>query len=149
MIWGLIVVLVAGLLILTVISRGSSPAKQRSGKGSHSSQRVGSLDREFVARKWAAIESMKAAGNGSSLRDAVSEADKLLDYALKQTGARGETMGERLKNSGSRFSDLDAIWQAHKLRNALAHEADFDLVASQAREAVQDFERGLHDLGAL
>jgi hypothetical protein len=90
-----------------------------------------------------------AQGNGSQLRDAVSEADKLLDYALKHSGVRGETMGERLKNSRSRFSSIDTIWTAHKLRNALAHEADFDLVPNQAREAITDFKRGLQDLGAL
>ncbi len=83
------------------------------------------------------------------MRDAVSEADKLLDYALKNTGARGDTMGERLKHSTQRFSDSNAIWNAHKLRNALAHEADFDLVPSQAREAVESFRRGLQDVGAL
>lgn len=136
----LIVALVAGLLLLATVGK-QAPTTRRRGP-------VGSVDREFVARKWAAVQSM-AAANGGGLRDAVSEADKLLDYALKRSGVRGETMGERLKNSGSRFSDINAIWRAHKLRNALAHEADFDLVASQAREAVADFERGLRDLGAL
>jgi hypothetical protein len=148
MIWVLIVALAAGLLLLAVMG-GAKPGKtKRRSSSSSSSSHVGSVDRDFVARKWASIEAM-AAGTGSSLRDSVSEADKLLDYTLKHSGVRGETMGERLKNSGSRFSDLDAIWRAHKVRNALAHEADFDLVPSQAREAVQDFERGLRDLGAL
>ncbi|HUC87173.1 MAG TPA: hypothetical protein VMR75_02510 [Candidatus Saccharimonadales bacterium] len=145
MIWLLIIALAAGLLLLAIIGGSKSgTGKRRSGSSAH----AGAVDRDFVTRKWAAIETMTA-GTGSSLRDAVSEADKLLDYALRQSGVGGETMGERLKNSGRRFSDLDAIWRAHKVRNALAHEADFDLVPSQAREAVQDFERGLHDLGAL
>ena len=146
MIWILVIALVVGLMLLVAIG-GLKPAGSR--RGGRFGQLTGSLDRELVARKWAAIEAMAAAGSGGSLRDAVSEADKLLDYALKHSGARGETMGERLKNSGGRFSNLNAIWSAHKLRNALAHEADFDLVASQAREAVRALEQGLRDLGAL
>jgi hypothetical protein len=61
-------------------------------------------------------------------------------------------MGERLKSARPRFADrglYDALWRAHKLRNALAHEVGFDLVPSQAKEALRDFERGLKYLGAL
>jgi hypothetical protein len=145
MIWFLIVILAVGLLLLAVVMQGgkSTGKSKRRGGGN----RVGSVDREFVATKWAGIQA--AVGGGGSLRDAVSEADKLLDYVMKQQGVPGDTMGERLKRGGSRFSDLNAIWRAHKLRNALAHEAQFDLVPSQAKEAIADFERGLRDLGAL
>jgi hypothetical protein len=149
MIWGLIAILAVAMLLFAVVSQGGkskNSGRRRDSSSRH--QRVGHVDREFVSRKWLAIEGLSQ-GNGASLRDAVSEADKLLDYVLKGSGVRGETMGERLKNSGSRFSNINAIWQAHKLRNALAHEADFDLVPTQAREAIHDFERGLRDLGAL
>ncbi len=143
MIWYLVIILAAGLLILAVMMRPQSSTKRK-----HGSNRTGVMDREFVARKWADIELM-VAGRGGSLRDAVSEADKLLDYALKHSGVSGATMGERLKNSRGRFSNLDEIWNAHKLRNALAHEADFDLVATQAKQAVDQLKQGLKDLGAL
>ncbi len=139
----LIVVLAAALLLFAVVS-GAGAQKPR--RNRRSANRVGGVDREFVARRWAEIESK---AGGGALASAVSEADKLLDYALKQSGVRGETMGERLKNSGSRFSNMNAIWSAHKLRNTLAHEAEFDLVPSVAREAIASFRQGLQDLGAL
>jgi hypothetical protein len=145
MIWVLIAILAVGLLLLAVVMQGAkSSGKNSKGRGGN---RVGSVDREFVARKWAGIQG--AVQGGGSLRDAVSEADKLLDYVMRQQGVRGETMGERLRHGGSRFSDVNSIWTAHKLRNALAHEAEFDLVPSQAKEAIASFERGLKDLGAL
>lgn len=140
-IWLLLGVLAVALLAFAVISQ-SAPKKQT--QKTHR----GSVDRDFVSRKWANIRTMSQ-GTGSSLRDAVSEADKLLDYAMKGSGIKGATMGERLKNHRGRFSDINSVWSAHKLRNALAHEADFDLVPSQAREAVKNFERALKDLGAL
>ena len=140
----LIIILAVGLLILAVISHGAPKSKS---KKKVKYQRTRYLDREFVDRKWTTIQGMVS--GGGSLRDAVSEADKLLDYALKHNGVPGETMGERMKSARSRFSDNNGVWRAHKLRNALAHEADFDLVPAQAKEAIDDFERGLKDLGAL
>jgi hypothetical protein len=139
----LLLVLAAGVLMLAFVGR--APSRRRH-SGRRDNNRVGGIDREFVARRWAEIQSK---ASGGALASAVGDADKLLDYALKQSGVRGETMGERLKNSGSRFSNRNGIWSAHKLRNALAHEADFDLVPSMAHEAIANFERGLRDLGAI
>ncbi len=140
----LLIILVAGVLVLAVVTTHSGGK----GRGSKKGGRTGRVDREFVARKWSDIEAMSASGGGA-LRSAVSEADKLVDYVLKNSGVRGETMGERLKNSRGHFSDINAIWDAHKLRNAIAHEADFDVVPSHAREAIATFRQGLKDLGAL
>jgi hypothetical protein len=71
---------------------------------------------------------------------------------MRSSGLSGDTMGDRLKNARSRFADrsiYDGVWRAHKLRNALVHEVGFDLVSTQAKEALSDFERGLKTLGAL
>ncbi len=141
----LIITLSIGVLALAVLTHQSRP-KTKPHRVKYNQTMY--LDKEFVSRKWNVIQQLSR-GNGSNLRDAVSEADKLLDYALKHTGTKGDTMGERLKNSRGRFSDLNAIWRAHKLRNALAHESHFDLVPSQAREAISDLEQGLKDLKAL
>jgi hypothetical protein len=77
---------------------------------------------------------------------AVMDADKLLDYALGVHGFKG-TMGEKLKKCGRRFSDLDSIWSAHKLRNRLAHELG-GLERAEAKAALAGFKQGLNDLGA-
>lgn len=135
----LIIILAAGLLMMAFIADRSKPRARR---------HAGSIDKAFVAQKWQTILAMKLSG-GAGLKTAVSEADKLLDYCLKQSGVPGQTMGDRLKASGKRFSDLDGVWRAHKLRNSLAHDIQFDLVVTQANEAIDGFERGLRDLGAL
>ncbi len=76
---------------------------------------------------------------------AVLDADKLLDYALGQHGFIG-ALGEKLKKSGSKFSDLNSIWDAHKLRNKLAHELN-EVSAKEAKKALSYFKQGLNDLG--
>lgn len=55
------------------------------------------------------------------------ELDKLMDYYLKNSKVKGETMGERLKKSRKNFSkqDYDMIWKAHKLRNEIVHEVGY------------------------
>lgn len=154
----LLLILVAAFFLLAVVMGGFKPNRGRAHRGNNhhrsNNSAVPQLSRADIAARWATIEAMAGpAGGGNGLRGAIAEADKLLDHALRQSGIPGDTMGERLKAARSRFaqdrSTYDAVWRAHKLRNALAHEVGFDLVPSQAREAIQDFKRGLTVLGVL
>lgn len=72
------------------------------------------------------IEKGLQLNNHLSLKNSLIEADKLLDFTLKQKKVKGETLGERLKSAKSLFSkdDYNNIWTAHKLRNELVHEID-------------------------
>lgn len=82
---------------------------------------------------------------------AVSEADKLLDAGLKLVGVAGQTMGERLKSAEKRFPTVlyNRVWEAHKLRNRLAHEVGVVLGASETKEAVSAFREALTALGLI
>lgn len=82
------------------------------------------------------------------LRHAIMDADKLLDVGLKGRGYEG-SLGEKLKQSGALFSDLNGLWAAHKLRNRLAHEMEAKLSESEAKRALGQFERAFRDLGML
>ena len=140
-----------GLILMAVVSAGAG--KKSAGRGRSSGGRSSgpSLSREQMRDRWQQIIAVSKTG-GSGLKSAVLDADKLFDQAMKQAGVRGETMGERLKNARRHFDDRTAyenVWRAHKLRNTMAHEIGFDLVPSQVREALADFERGLRELGVL
>ncbi len=78
---------------------------------------------------------------------AVIEADKLVDDALVKSGFPGDTFGDRLSNiqPGTLLS-LDGIWWAHKVRNRLAHEVDYFLRYTEARQAIGYFEAALSEL---
>jgi hypothetical protein len=148
MIYFLILALAAALLLYALVA---SPKKNRRYKPKGHRASVGRLDKAEVKSKWDSIMAGSGTG-GSGLKNSIHEADKLFDYVLISQGTPGDTMGDRLKAARDRFSDraaYDGVWQAHKLRNALAHEIGFDLVASQAKEALGGFERGLKELGAL
>lgn len=77
----------------------------------------------------------------------VVEADNILDEALRLLGYRG-TLGEKLKQAGPRFKDLNAVWRAHKLRNKLVHELDAIPADREVLYAVETFRKALNDLGA-
>jgi hypothetical protein len=145
----LAVILLGGLILLAVISAGAG--KKNSGGRSRGGSGGPKLNKQQMRAAWDQIRATSQTG-ASGLKSALFDADKLFDQAMKQVGLPGETMGERLKAARGRFPNrntYDNIWRAHKLRNTMAHEIGFDLVPSQVREALSDFERGLRDLGAL
>ena len=95
------------------------------------------------------IENSLRKENPISYNMAVVNADKLLDKALMEMGIPGKTMGDRLKKSGAKFTELNKVWYAHKLRNQIAHEHGFELEYVQARHALGVYKQALKDLGAI
>lgn len=80
---------------------------------------------------------------------AIIEADVMMDQALKQRGYAGNSLGERLRSiSPSELPSLNDAWQAHKVRNFLAHAGhEYVLTQREAIETIKRYERVLDDLG--
>lgn len=104
---------------------------------------------EAYQAKFLAIENKLSKDNPATYMTTIIEADKLLDKAMIEAGVPGKTMGDRLKRSGSRFADINAVWRAHKLRNAIAHEPDLEVGYKQAGNALAIYKQALKDLGAI
>ena len=96
-----------------------------------------------------AIENKLKQENPASYVTTIIEGDKLLDKAMVEMGIPGKTMGDRLKKAGDKFSNLNAVWRAHKLRNAIAHETGFEVSFRQATNALVVYKQALKDLGAI
>jgi len=107
------------------------------------------FNRQAYQAKYLAIENRLNQNNAATYMTTVIDADKLLDKALMEMGAPGKTMGERLKKCGDKFSQLNSVWRAHKLRNALAHESDLEISYNQAYNALQVYKQALKDIGAI
>jgi len=108
------------------------------------------FDVRKIADEWGRVEELVKLGQPSQLRQAVIKADSLLDFALSRL-TTGATMGERLKNARAYFKNsvvYQGLWQAHKVRNALVHEADYEPTHTLIRDAIAKFKRGLEALGA-
>ena len=107
------------------------------------------FNKQSYQAKFLAIENKLRRESPDSFAMTIIEADKLLDKAMVEAGLYGKTMGERLKKSGDRFSDINAVWRAHKLRNAIAHEPGFEVNFKQASNVLVIIKQALTDLGAI
>jgi len=73
-----------------------------------------------------------------SIKEKIIELDTVLDECFKAKGYQTGTLGERMKIYKG-FLNEDGIWQAHKLRNTIAHEMGFSPSAKEADEAIYNF----------
>lgn len=103
---------------------------------------------QVIRAEWQNIEVLLQGKQPSQLRQALISADKTLDNALRDL-VSGDTMGDRLKNSKDMFDypTYDKIWKAHKMRNALVHEAGYEPQHFMITGAIEDLRKGLKVLG--
>jgi hypothetical protein len=103
-----------------------------------------------IIRAWKQILMRFNKGDDSNLKLAVIEADKLFDEVLKRSGFQGESMGDRMTRiTPAQISNIEALWQAHKLRNRIVHEPDYELNRAEAELAVNIYRQALEELGIL
>lgn len=90
-----------------------------------------------------------ASENPNDWKLAIIEADIILDDALKNAGYAGTSLGERLKSiSPNQLASLQDAWEAHKVRNRIAHEgSDFILTHRIAQETVTQYRRVFAEFG--
>ena len=90
-----------------------------------------------------------ASDSPSDWKLAIIEADIILDEVLKDAGYGGTSLGERLKSiSPEQLRSLDDAWQAHKVRNQIAHGgADFILTQRLAQDTIKQYRRVFHEMG--
>jgi hypothetical protein len=88
--------------------------------------------------KWKKVLAHLESQNESDWKLAVIECDIMLDDILDKLHLPGETMGEKMKAvEKSDFTTIDNAWEAHKIRNQVAHEGgDYVLNQHEARRVV-------------
>ncbi len=112
-------------------------------------QLISENERQKIHELWNNVELLMADEREASWVKAVFEADKILDYVLTLKNVSGANLGERLKNSKHLFSNVQVAWDAHKLRNHLAHEVDAKLARHEAERAIRFFKDSLRQLRVL
>ncbi len=80
---------------------------------------------------------------------AISEADKLLDKALKKRRFVGKSMGERLVSAQHSLSQNDGVWYAHNLCKKILANPAAKLRETDVKRALVAFRLALRDIGAL
>ena len=128
-------IIIVGSVLFALMAKGKKGGKR--------------IDVDHYRAKCLEIEHQLKSDEPSSYHLSVLNADKLVDQVLKCRGAKGNTMGERMKSSANLFSNTNEVWLAHKLRNRIAHEPDVKVTYDEAKNALRGFRKALKDLGAI
>jgi hypothetical protein len=108
-------------------------------------------DEQEIHRAWAAVKEQLLSENASDWKLAVMSADAVMGEALDDMKIEGATMADKLKALGEsrRLRSYEQLWDAHKVRNEIAHDPRRTLSQEEARRVVQYFEETLKELGAM
>jgi hypothetical protein len=98
---------------------------------------------EVKNKRWEGIALLASSPNESDWRRAILDADIMLSEMLRDKGYMGETIGDQLKMANPlQFTTVDIAWEAHRMRNALAHLGEaFPLSERDARATIDQYRR--------
>ncbi len=133
--WYLLIILLVGLALLWFVNKS---ARRR--------RLITEKDRALIVAKWQEVERLM---DQSRSKEAIFEADKLLDFVFRKINLRGETFADRLETAEKILTNYQDLWTAHKLRNKLAHELDFQPSFREAQRAIDTFDQAIRRLSNL
>lgn len=105
------------------------------------------LKTAYFKAQWTELQKLCASKDTWGL--AVTNADKLLDEALKKRKFKGKSMGERLVSAQRDLSDNDAVWFAHNLSKKILEDTISRLREADVKKSLVGIRQALRDLGAL
>ena len=88
--------------------------------------------------RWEKVVDYAESSSPHEWRLAILEGDVLLNELVTKIGYHGENLGEKLKGiEQSDFLTLNQAWEAHKIRNVIAHEgSDYILTQRETRRVI-------------
>ncbi len=107
--------------------------------------------KHMAAARWAHVEELMSGLQETDWRQAIIEADIMLDDALVARGYQGDSLGDRLKQvTVSVIPSLDGVWDAHRVRNRIAHEgSQFKLEERIAHRTIAQYRNAFSELGVI
>ncbi len=104
-----------------------------------------------VNTRWKHISSLVEGGSESQWREAITEADIMLDDVLTKRGYVGDGVADKLKSVDvTELASLQDAWEAHKVRNQIAHEGSaFQLSEVLAQRTLARYEKVFREWGAI
>ncbi len=108
---------------------------------------VAAHDTPKVQLRWNRILEQVSGDNPKAARLAILEADIMLNELLDVLGYKGETMADKMRNvDRANFNTIDLAWEAHKVRNRIAHDGDaHTMTEREIRRVIALYERVLRE----
>lgn len=91
-----------------------------------------------LSQRWKSVMEHVDSSNQNDWRQAIMEADIILEDILRKMGYQGMGVGEMLTRAEKAdFKTLNEAWEAHKVRNMIAHEgSSFQLSQYEAKRVI-------------
>ncbi len=101
--------------------------------------------------RWEGVLNHLFSENSGDWKLAIIEADSMLEALMDQMGYKGENLGEKLKAVDRvRFRSIDDAWEAHIVRNRIAHEGlQFELTQREAKRVIALYEQVFREFGYI
>jgi hypothetical protein len=98
---------------------------------------------KIKSTRWDIVETHLASAHPAEWKLAIMEADSMLEELVKKLGYPGSTLGEMMKRiEKSDFTTINDAWEAHKVRNYIAHQGStFLLTKHQANHTIRLYEK--------
>ena len=102
-------------------------------------------------RRWKEVEEHVHSNNPNDWKLAIIESDVMLDKMLADAGFAGNTVADRIRSaSGRSFTTIDDAWQAHRMRNKIAHGGtDFVLTQKMAQATLIQYRKVFEEFGII
>lgn len=106
---------------------------------------------ETEHHRWKYVRELIESASPNDWRQAIIEADIILEDMLIRLGYVGDTIGDKLKSANvTRFRTLQEAWEAHKVRNDIAHQgSNFVLTDQLAYRTILQYENVFKEHGEI
>ncbi|MCI0597776.1 hypothetical protein L0Y34_01765 [Candidatus Parcubacteria bacterium] len=151
--WGVLGVaslffVIIGLCVLMYATVRMIQIKKREDEEKYNTVSPAVAEKQKDHARWAHIRTLVESAQENDWRQAVIEADIMLDEVLTQAGYPGATVGEKL--TVAQFETLNDAWEAHKIRNEIAHQGSaYHLDDNVAYRTIQKYERVFKEFGEI
>ena len=145
------VIVCIGLLIVFINSTIRYHQTLKEEQEKYATDHPAHAEEERDHSRWAHVRALVESPHESDWRQAIIEADIMLDDLLSQLGYPGQSVGEKLKAvNPAKFQSLQYAWDAHKVRNEIAHSGQaFQLDEHLAHRTIAMYEVVMREHGEI
>lgn len=106
---------------------------------------------ETEHHRWTHVRELIESPTANDWRQAIIEADIILDDMLTRIGYTGSSVGEKLKMANAtHFRTLQDAWEAHKVRNEITHQGStYPLTDKIAYRTILQYENVFKEHGEI
>jgi hypothetical protein len=137
-----------GIILILIRIEGSFKIRIR--EAMEEAMEAGRLPKTKVQKEWEAILYNLDSNNSEDYKKAVVSAEELFNRVLKMANFSGSNIEDRLKKIPDNQLEFkeDIIW-AHRLKEKIFEDENFEVEHEEAKRAVYIFERALKEMEIL